>query len=96
MLEIILIIFLSRKVGNIAKKRGHKARPNIIFFVVLWFAGELIGALLGSILSKGNIIATYFMALIGAAVGAYIAYNIIQNLEDKSGSDSDIITIDGD
>lgn len=96
MLEIILLFFLSKKIGKIAEQRGHKKRPNIIFFIFLWFAGELIGALLGSILSRGNLIATYFMALIGAAVGASIAFRIVKNLEDKSDSDNGMITIDAD
>ncbi len=94
MLEIILVIFLAKRIGKIAEKKGHKKRPNIIFFVVMWIAGEIIGALLGAFLAKGQIYTTYFLALIGAAVGAMIAFRIVNNLDDRS--DPNIITIDGD
>jgi len=94
MLEILLLVFLSRRIGNIAAKKGHKKRPNIIFFIVMWIAGELIGGLLGAFLAKGHFYTTYIMALLGAAVGAVIAFRIVKNLDDRS--DPNMITIDGD
>lgn len=96
MLEIILVIYLSRRIGKIAEAKGHKRRPNIIFFVVMWFACEIIGVLLGLFLFKGNIQIAYFMALLGAAVGAMIAFRIVNRLEDLTGNDDGMITIDGD
>lgn len=94
MLEIMVVVFLARRIGNIAAKKGHKKRPNIIFFVVMWIAGEIIGALLGVFLAKGHLATAYVMALVGAVVGALIAFRIVNNLEDKS--DPNMITIDGD
>jgi uncharacterized membrane protein YeaQ/YmgE (transglycosylase-associated protein family) len=94
MIEIIILVFLARRIGKIAEKKGHKKRPNIIFFVVMWIAGEIIGAMLGAFLAKGQIYTTYALALIGAAVGAMIAFRIVKNLDDRS--DPNMITIDGD
>lgn len=94
MLEIIVVFLLARRIGNIAEKKGHKKRPNIIFFVVMWIAGEIIGGLLGAFLAKGHLFTTYAMALLGAVVGAIIAFRVVNALDDRS--DSNIITIDGD
>ena len=94
MLEILIIIMLSRRIGAIAKKRGHRSRPNIIFFIVMWIAGEFIGAMIGAFLAKGQIWTSYIMALLGAAIGAMIAFRVVSRLEDKS--DPNLITIDGD
>jgi hypothetical protein len=96
MLEILLIIFLSKKIGKIAESRGHRKGPNIAFFVGMWLAGEFIGAALGIFLFKGIMIAAYVMALIGAALGTVLSFSIVQKLEDKSGNDDDVITIDID
>ncbi len=94
MLEILLIIYISRKIGAIAEKKGHKRRPNVIFFIVMWIAGELSGAMIGAFFSKGNLGITYLMAIVGAVLGTVLAFNVVQKLEDKN--DSDYIIIDGD
>ncbi len=96
MLKILLIIRLSRRISAIAIKKGHRPRPNIIFFIVMWIAGEFIGAMAGAFLAKGHIWTTYVMALLGAVVGAIIAFRVVNNLEDLTGNDDDLITIDGD
>lgn len=96
MIEILLIIFLARRIGNIAVRKGHKRGPNIIFFVVMWIAGEIIGGLSGAFLTKGHVLSTYLMALIGAAVGAIIAFRVVNSLEDLNNDDSDMITIEVD
>ena len=94
MLEIVVIVMLSRRIGAIAKKKGHKPRPNIIFFIVMWVVGEIIGGMIGAFLAKGHIWTSYVMALIGAAVGAVIAFRVVNGLDDRS--DPNLITIDGD
>ncbi|MDA3821952.1 MAG: hypothetical protein PF450_04975 [Bacteroidales bacterium] len=96
MLEILIIIFIAKKIGKIAERRGHKKGPNIAFFIVMWLAGEFLGAAIGIFLFKGNLIPAYFMALIGAALGTVFAFNIVQKLEDKSDNDDGVITINID
>lgn len=96
MLEILLVVYLAKRIGKIAEKLGHKKRPHILFFILMWLAGEFIGAALGVFLFKGNMIPAYILALIGAALGTVIAFNVVQKLEDKSDSNSGVITLDID
>lgn len=91
-----MVFYLSRRIGKIAERKGHKRRPNIIFFIVMWIACEFIGALAGLFLFKGNYRIAYFVALLGAAVGAMIAFRVVNRLEDLNGDDDGMITIEGD
>jgi len=96
MLEILLLIYLSKRIGRIAESKGHKRGPNITFFIIMWFCGEIIGVMLGVFIFKGRIGPAYIFALMGAGLGAVIAFNVVEKLEDKSDDDDDIITIEID
>lgn len=79
MLEIILLIFLTRRIGNILEAKGRKSGWYKLLTVLLWFGGEIIGAIIGVVivhlsqLSEGFV---YLFALIGAAIGAAVAFII--------------------
>ncbi len=94
MLELIFLLYLSRKIGEIAAKKGHRKGPNIRFFLLMWFGGEIIGFLLGLLIFKGKMIPVYIFALIGAALGTVIAFNVVEKLENIS--EDGTITIDID
>ncbi|MEW6129679.1 MAG: hypothetical protein AB1757_21745 [Acidobacteriota bacterium] len=79
MLEIILLIVLTRKIGEICESKGRKATGYKILTVVLWFGGEIVGAIIGAILAGGEGVMVYVMALIGAAIGASIAFLLAKN-----------------
>jgi hypothetical protein len=79
MLEIILIIFLSKKIGQIAEEKKQSKALFKFMFVVLWILGEFIGAIIGLNLTKG--LTVYLFALIGAALGAIISFAIVNNLK---------------
>jgi hypothetical protein len=59
-------------------------------FVLLWFGCEILGAIFGVILTKGEVSAgAYLFALLGAAVGAGISFVIVASLpavEDEEGA----------
>ena len=42
MLEIILIIYLSKLIGRKASEKGHSAGPYQLMFVAFWILGEII------------------------------------------------------
>jgi hypothetical protein len=77
MLEIILIIFLAKMIGNIATEKGRNAAGYIVLFVLMWVGGEIVGAIIGVIISRGELsVGGYLFAILGAAVGAATAFMI--------------------
>lgn len=83
MLEILALAALTRKIGNVVETKGHNSFSYKALAVGLWLGGEIVGAIIGAILTDGNESARcfiYIMALLGAAVGAAIANAIADNL----------------
>ncbi|HLL71110.1 MAG TPA: hypothetical protein VK363_06730 [Pyrinomonadaceae bacterium] len=83
MLEIIALIMLTRRIGDIVKQKNRKSGWYKFMTVLLWFGCEVIGAVIGGIIvgitgSPDAVI--YLIALAGAAVGAGIAYLIAKAL----------------
>jgi len=76
MLELIVLVALTRKIGAMVESKGHTSRKYKVLTVILWFGGEVVGAFLGAMISNGETGPTYVAALIGAAIGAGIAYNL--------------------
>jgi len=83
MLEILVLWTLTKKIGNIVEQKGRKSGLYKVLTVVLWFGGEITGAILGVILTGADESAQcliYIIALLGAAVGAVIAYLIANSV----------------
>ncbi len=81
MLEILLLIFLTRKIGGICEEKGRKAGGYKFLTVVFWFGGEVVGAIIGAVATDGKGGAMiYILALVGAAVGAGVAFAIANSL----------------
>lgn len=80
MLEIIALIFLTKKIGAICEDKGRKAGWYKALTVLLWFGCEVAGAFIGVITVGGGVI-VYVYALIGAVVGAGISFVIAKNLK---------------
>jgi membrane protein DedA with SNARE-associated domain len=84
MLEIILLIFLTRHVGEIVESKGRrKTGWYKLMTVLLWLGGEVMGAIAGGIVAalsgSGNFV-VYICALLGAAAGAGISVLIARSL----------------
>ena len=87
MLEIIILIFLTRHVGEIVRSKGRKAGWFQLLTVVLWIGGEIIGGIIGAIvgaLSDSGMLFAYLFALFGAAAGAGISILIARSLSAKT------------
>src|SRR6516162_992955 len=81
MLEILLIWFCGKKIGEMATDKGRNSAGYIVMFVLLWFCAEIFGAIFGLILSKGELFpVAYIFALVGAAVGAGAGFMIVGSL----------------
>ena len=88
MLEILALLALTKRIGNIVESKGHKATKYKWMTVGLWFGGEIVGVILGAIIAGGSDSAQcliYVVALIGAAIGAAIAYSIANNVKPATG-----------
>ena len=83
MLEIILLIFLTRKVGEIVEEKGRRSGWYKVLTVVLWIGGEVIGAIIGLVVAEATGSGQpvmYLCALVGAAIGAALAFIIAKSL----------------
>ena len=87
MLEIIILIFLARKVGEIVRSKGRKAGWFQFLAVVLWIGGELVGGVIGGsvgALTDTGMALAYVCALLGAAAGAGISILIARSVSAKT------------
>lgn len=80
MLEILALIWLGKRIGAIVRDKGRKAGGYQFLLVVMWFGGEIVGAIIGAILTGGDGLAPYIFALFGAAAGAGITFWIVNSL----------------
>ncbi|MBW8879597.1 MAG: hypothetical protein JF614_32085 [Acidobacteria bacterium] len=82
MLEILALIYLTRKNGGIAEKKGNKPGLYKFLTVLLWIGGEIVGGILGAIVASGSdeMGPLYLFALVGALAGAGLSRLIVNNL----------------
>ncbi|RYD90923.1 MAG: hypothetical protein EOP54_23275 [Sphingobacteriales bacterium] len=72
MLEIIALIFLTRRIGGIAIQKGEKPGTWKLYTVLAWFAAEIAGMALGMIMfGAQNLVGLILLGLI-SAVGGYL------------------------
>ncbi|MEO6392595.1 MAG: hypothetical protein ABIP75_12135 [Pyrinomonadaceae bacterium] len=83
MLEILALIHLTRRIGEIVAEKGRKTFGYKLMAVALWIGGEFVSAVLGAVIAQvmgwPSAIA-YLFALIGAVIGAGIAFLIAKQL----------------
>lgn len=71
MLEIIALIFLTKKIGALAEQKGLKPGTWKLYTVLCWFGCEILGAIIGiALLGQENMILGVLIGL-GCAVGSY-------------------------
>ena len=84
MLEILLLIWLGRKIATMARERGRSSTGYVLMLVGLWVGGEIAGIIVGSLLVQGRPGefngAAYIFALVGAAAGAIASFLIVKSL----------------
>jgi len=83
MLEILALIGLTKTIGKIVEGKGYKSGGYKLLTVLMWFGGEILGAIIGAMVAEGGESAqclTYLFALAGAGLGAFGAYSIANSL----------------
>ena len=83
MLEIIAIIILSKKNGELAVRKGLKSGPWILYSVLCWIGFEFIGALIGILtFGRENIGPAYLLALAAAVSSYFFIRHLLNNKPD--------------
>jgi len=88
MLEIFLIIYLSKKLGEKLENKGRKKGWYIFGFVVTWVVFEIAGAIIGFIVFGEGSLLPYLFALLGAGLAYLLHYSYVNSLSDLNSSDS--------
>lgn len=83
MLEIFLLIFISRKLAAIATEKG-RAKGWGALGVGFWILGEVMGLVVGGAMNLGA--GAYGMALLFAGIGAGVAFAVVKGLGPGQGS----------
>ena len=94
MIEIVILVFLAIKIGKMAKAKGLKRNTWIIYTVLSWIGGEIIGVIAGfAIFDKTNIISIMLMGIAGAIGGYFIIKHQLDKIPDNVDDDIDRITV---
>src|SRR6516164_4919403 len=87
MLEIILMVVFSKKIAAMVREKGRSPVGYVVMFILFWIAGEFLGAIVGAIVSlivnpqqEPSLIIVWPLGLLGAALGAGIAYFIASSV----------------
>jgi hypothetical protein len=90
MLEIIILFLMCRNIGTIVRKNGRNAIGFQLALIGLWIAGEILGGFVGAMVTmmvdgryEGVGVLTYLFALLGAGIGAFIAFRIARSTAPK-------------
>ncbi|MGC4101263.1 hypothetical protein [Ferruginibacter sp.] len=90
MLEIIAIIFLSRKNGFLAESKGLKSGTWIRYTVLAWIGFEFAGALIGMILfGPSDMLSIYLLAIASAVMGYFVIRDILLKKPFVNNDDTD-------
>jgi hypothetical protein len=88
MIEIFVLISLSKNISARAKSQGRSGWPFVLLLLGLWFGGEIGGGFAGGILSlmispnvEPNFLLCYLGAIGCAIIGAVIAFQVVGPLE---------------
>ncbi|HPH85245.1 MAG TPA: hypothetical protein PLC48_07275 [Ferruginibacter sp.] len=95
MLEIIALIFLCRKIGNTAERKGLKPGQWKLFTVLAWIAAEFIGVVLGIMLfgfDRNNLFGLMLFA-VACAFGGYLLVKMILDKQPDKFDENDINNI---
>lgn len=87
MIEILVLIALSKKIGGMAKEKGYKSIIFALMTVALWLGFEVGGALGGGLVSTIFDLPqclVYLFALACAACGGGLAYLIADALPQRA------------
>ena len=84
MIEIILLFFLSKKIGILAEQKGLSSTRWIIITILAWIVAEMFGILVGFMFfSKDNLISILLVAILFGVASYHILRSFLQKFPDK-------------
>jgi len=88
MLEIIVLIFITKGIGKLALQKGLSPRTWKIYTIAGWFAAEIIGLGVGFfLLNSRDLLALSLLGWIFAIGGFLIVRSALQNKPDEMPDD---------
>ena len=83
MLEILALVFLTRKIGRMAVDKGLKPGTWKLYTILAWIAGEFTGAVIGLLtFGPDNIVSIILLAIAGAITGYFIVKSVLSKRPD--------------
>ena len=83
MLEIVILFFLTKKIGLLAASKGLSAVRWKINLVLAWIVAELLGAFIGVVIfGKDNLVSALLIAIACAVSTYFIITNYLNKLPD--------------
>ena len=94
MLEILALIFLTKKIGAIAERKGLKPGTWKLYTVLGWIGGEITGIIIAMTLFSTDIISLMITGIAGAIGGYLIVKLILEKKPDSIEDDINKIGVD--
>ena len=83
MIEIIVLIFLTKEIGILALQKGLKAGRWKFYLVIGWILGEFLGLIIGvMIFGQDNIVSVMLTAIAVAVSSYFIIKSYLNKLPD--------------
>lgn len=82
MLEILLLLSLSRWIEKLATKKGEKPYRWRLIMVGSWFGAEFAGAFIAYLITN-NLLYAYVAAIACAATSLFVVWNKLKQKPDK-------------
>ena len=93
MLEIFALIFLTRKIGVLAVKKGQAPRQWKLYIIVAWIIAEFLGIIIGQALFGKEIVLGPLLFALVFAVGSYLLIDYTLRQKPDVHDDDDIKNI---
>jgi len=95
MIEIIALIFLSRRIGYMAIRKGLNPLPWKIYMIAAWIGAELTGCIIAMIMfGESNLVAVFSIGLLSAFGGYLLVRYILEKKPDNIEEDINKIGVD--
>lgn len=88
MIEIIVLIFITREIGRLAEKKGLKSGLWKLYNVLGWLAAEIAGAFIGILIfGTQNHMSVFLVAILFAVTSYFLIKGYLSRLPDAGFED---------